>query len=73
MLAACRACFFPSDINLMCKAIDISTATSQGYSNVSREDIATRIISCTVSGERDPDRLALAALTGTIEPFPTIH
>jgi hypothetical protein len=69
------AVFSQSDIDIMCKAIDIADGhlAKRGYCNCSREVIASRIVACAAAGERDPARLAQAALTEPIEPEATAH
>jgi hypothetical protein len=69
------AVFSQSDIDMMCKAIDIVDGhlAKHGYCNCSREVIASRIVKCAASGERNPHLLALAALSGPIEPEATAH
>jgi hypothetical protein len=50
-----------------------STGPKRGYCNCTREVIASRIVARAAAGERNPARLAQAALTEPIEPEATAH
>jgi hypothetical protein len=50
-----------------------STGPKRGYCNCTREVIASRIVVRAAAGERNPARLAQAALTEPIEPEATAH
>jgi hypothetical protein len=65
----------PFDIKLMCQLLDIiyGKLAQRGYSNVSREIIAERILKCVADGERDLAVLADCVMSEPIEPHTTIH
>jgi hypothetical protein len=69
------AVYSPSDIKLMCQVLDLvyGKLAQRGYSNVSREIIAERILKCVADGERDLAILADSAMSEPIEPHSTMH
>jgi len=64
------AVYSPSDIKLMCQVLDVvyGKLAQRGYSDVSRETIAERILKCVADGERDLAILADCAMFERLSP-----